>query len=117
MEFKFNYDYEHDILSIYKFPVDVEESVEISENIVIDIDKNEKVVGIEIFDAGEFFNTFNEDIDKRFLKYLDRASFELKEFRNQWFIIAILVSNGKAIKQSLPPLRKSEYLSPLINGT
>lgn len=116
MEFKFDYDYEHDILSIYKFPVSVEESIEISENIVIDLDKNEKIVGIEIFDAGEFFGAFNDNINKEFLKNLEKASFEMKEFRNQWFIVAILVCRGKTIKQSLPPLRKSEYVSPLISN-
>jgi len=114
MSFKFHYDSEYDVLAIRNVEKKVEESVEISGDIILDIDSEEKVVGVEIFDASEIFFSFNKEIDKNFLENLDNASLEYKEFRNMWFIMVILNSNQKQIKQPLPPLRKSEYISPLV---
>jgi len=114
MEFKFNYDYEDDVLSIYNYESPPKESVEVSEDIIIDLDKDDKVIGIEIFYASEFFNAFNKRIDKEFLKSLESASLEYKEFRNNWYIVVTLKSKDTIISQPMPPLRKSEYISPLI---
>ena len=114
MAFRFDYDNEYDILYIYNYPINVEESVEISENIVLDLNKNEEIAGIEIFDASEFFSAFNSKINKEFLKSLRNVSLEYKEFRNQLFILLLLNSEKEQISQILPPLRKSEYKSPLL---
>ncbi|MEK6932954.1 MAG: DUF2283 domain-containing protein [Nanoarchaeota archaeon] len=114
MKYEYDYDDENDILYIYNSIGDVEESVQISEDIVIDLDNKEKIRGIEIFYASEFFGAFNNEINKHFLKNLEEASLEYKEFRNQWFIIVILKSENKKIIQPMPPLRKSEYISPLM---
>ncbi len=115
MEFKFHYNPESDILSIYNYEQgSPEESVEISEYLVLDIDKNNKIIGIEIFDASEFFGALNKEVDKKLLENLEEVDIEYKEFRNNWFLTIVLKSKNKVIKQPMPLLRKSEYVSPLI---
>ncbi len=114
MAYKFHYDSEYDILYIYNAEKKVKESVEFSEDIILDLDNEGKVIGAEIFYAKEFFNAFNKEINEEFLEKLEEASLEPKEFRNMWFIVLLLKSGSKQISQPLPPLRKSEYISPLI---
>jgi len=114
MAYKFHYDAEHDILYIRNAEKKVKESVEFSKDIILDLDEDGNVIGAEIFYAKEFFNTFNKEITEEFLKDLEEASLEPKEFRNMWFIVLLLKSGSKEISQPLPPLSKSEYISPLI---
>ena len=114
MSYKFHYDEDNDILAIYKSDRKVEESVEVSENVIIDLDKDEQINGIEIMDASEFLGVFNPEIDKKFLSGIEDAGIEYKSFRNQWIILISLKSKGKQFVQPMPPLRKSEYKSPLI---
>lgn len=114
-EYRFNYDSEDDVLYIQNAVKDVEESVEFSEDIIIDLDKQGRVIGVEIFYACEFFSLFNKEINKEFLENLQDASLEYKEYRNMWFIVLLLKSQNKQIAQPLPPLRKSEYISPLAS--
>lgn len=92
----------------------VEESVEFSEDIVLDLDKDGKVIGVELFYASELFNLFNKEINKEFLINLSDAGLEYKDYRNVWYVLLILKSRNKVISQALPPLRKSEYTSPLL---
>jgi len=114
MVYRYHYDEEFDILAIYNSERNVEESVEVSENIVLDLSKDGRVNGIEIMDASEFFGAFNSEINKKFLSDLEFAGIEYKSFRNQWIILVVLKSKGKQFIQPMPPLRKSEYVSPLI---
>ena len=114
MGFKFNYDREYDVLYISNAEQEVEESIEVSEDIVLDLNKEDNVIGIEIFYASEFFGAFNNQVNKEFLKSLEEARLEYKEFRNQWFIVVILKNKNATIYQPMPPLRRSEYTSPLI---
>lgn len=113
-EFRFNYDSRSDVLYIQNIIKKVEESVEFSEDIVLDLDKNGVVIGVEIFYASEFFGLFNKEIDKEFLENLKDVFIQYKDFRNMWFIILVLQSKNKQIYQPLPPLRKSEYVSPFV---
>lgn len=114
MAFKFHYDPEYDVLYIRNADKKVEESVEFSEDIILDLDSKGNVIGIEIFYISELFNAFNKELNKEFLMKLEDAGLEYKEFRNMWFIVLLLKSGTKQILQPLPPLRKSEYTSPLI---
>ena len=114
MDYKFLYDDENDILSIYSSPRKVKESLEISENIVLDLDKDDLINGIEILDASEFFGSFNHEINKRLLSELDSARIEYKSFRSQWILLVVLNSKGKQYSQPMPPLRKTEFVSPLL---
>ena len=113
-EYHFDYDVEDDVLYIRNALSEVEESVEFSEDIVLDLDKRENVIGIEIFYASELLSAFNKELNRSFLEKLDKVSLEFKDFRNMWFIVLALKSGKKVIHQPMPPLRKSEYASPLI---
>lgn len=113
MEYKFHYDKEHDVLYIRNALKRVEESIEFSEDIVLDLDSDGKVIGVELFYASEFFNLLNKSIDKDFLISLQNASLDYKDFRNMHFVALVLKSQDKEIIQLLPPLRKNEYSSPL----
>ena len=113
-EYKFDYSVEDDVLYIQNAVKEVEESVEFSKDIVLDLDKEGRVIGVEIFYASEFLGLFNNEINKEFLDSLKEAYIEYKDFRNIWFIILRLESKDRKISQPLPPLQKSEYISPLI---
>lgn len=115
-QYKFHYSFEDDVLYIQNAVKEVEESVEFSEDIVLDLDKRGNVIGVEIFYASEFLGLFNKDIDKEFLRNLNNAHIEYRDFRNMWFIVLILKSKNKQISQPLPPLKKSEYVSPLMRA-
>lgn len=114
MEYEHDYDDENDILVIHESNENVKESLEVSEGIVLDLDKDDRVVGIEIMDASEFFGSFNPEISKQFLSELDFAKIEYKSFRNQWILLVILQSKGKQFSQLMPPLRKTEFASPIL---
>lgn len=113
-EYRFHYDAVSDVLYIQNTVKKVEESVEFSEDIVLDLDKRGVVIGVEIFYASEFLNLFNKEIDKEFLENLKDAYIEYRDFRNMWFIVLMLQSKNKLISQPLPPLKKSEYVSPFV---
>lgn len=109
-----HYDLEDDIFTIYDSEYKPSETIEFSEFLNIDIDKNKSVVGLEIFYASEFFSALNEVITKTLLKSINKVSIECKNYRNNWFIVLVFEKDGEKIKVQLPPLRKSEYASPLI---
>lgn len=111
-----NYDIEDDVLYIQNAEKEVDESVEFSKDIILDLDKNGNVIGVEIFYASEFLGLFNKEIDKDFLQSLKSGYIEYKDFRNIWFIVLVLESKDKKISQALPPLQKSEYVSPLVSS-
>lgn len=115
MKFEFEYSSRSDVLSIYNYSISKpSETVQFSEYLNIDIDKDNKIIGLEIFDASEFFGTFNEEVDKEFLENLKEVEMEQKEIRNNWFLVIVFKSENKVVKQIMPPLRKSEYVSPLL---
>ncbi len=114
MKVKFYYDKEDDVLSIYS-ENPPKETIEFSEFLNIDIDKDKRVVGLEIFEASKFFGIRNNLINSLFLQNLKEISIEYNELRNTWFIDVIFTDkNNNIIKTPMPPLRKSEYKSPLI---
>jgi len=115
MKFNFVYDEENDVLSIFNFEFKPNESVEISENIILDINKEGFVVGLQILDASEFFYNFDNRMDKKYLMNLENVELKDKEYRNNCFIILLMKSKGfEVIQPPMPLLRKSEYKSPLL---
>lgn len=114
MAIKINYDEEDDIFTIYDDTRRPSETIEFSEFLNIDIDKNRDIVGFEIFYASEFFSALNNLVTKSLLNSVDKVSIEYKNYRNNWLIVLMLEGNKNKIKVQLPPLRKSEYTSPLI---
>lgn len=114
MAIKTHYDDEDDVFTIYDSEQKPFETIEFSEFLNIDIDKNKNIVGLEIFYASEFFSALNKIIGKAFLESVNQVSIECKNYRNNWFMVIVFNYNGQEVRVQLPPLRKSEYTSPLI---
>lgn len=114
IEFKFEYDEVSDVLSIFDYNKPISESIEFSEFLNIDLGKNGEIAGLEIFDVSKFLSIFNKGISKQFLKDLNKIELVQADYRNNIFIAIVLYSSGKQIYQQLPPLRKRDYVSPLV---
>jgi hypothetical protein len=81
----------------------------------IDINKNKGVVGLEFFYASEFFTLINDVVTKTFLENISNVKLNCRNYRNVYWVISLIFDyRGEEIKVQLPPLRKSEYTSPLI---
>ena len=114
MAIKIHYNEEDDVFTIYDDKHKPSETVEFSEFLNVDIDKNKAIVGLEVFYASEFFSALNKIIAKSLLESIRKVSIECNNYRNNWFMVLIFETNGERIRIQLPPLRKSEYTSPLI---
>ena len=114
MVIKIHYSEEDDIFTIYNNEHKPSETIEFSEFLNIDIDKGKGVVGLEVFYASEFFSALNKIMTKTLLESANNVSIECSNYRNNWFMVLVFEDNGKKIRVQLPPLRKSEYTSPLI---
>lgn len=115
MAIKIHYSEEDDIFTIYDSEHEPSETIEFSEFLNLDIDKNKSLVGIEVFHANEFFSALNKAVTKTLLESVDSVSIECKNYRNNyWFIVLIFEKDGEKLRIQMPPLRKSEYTSPLI---
>ncbi len=114
MAMKIHYNEEDDIFTIYNNEHKPSETIEFSEFLNIDINKDRSVVGLEVFYASEFFSTLNNVITKQFLESIDDVLIECKNYRNNWFIALVFEKDGEKIRVQMPLLRKTEYASPLI---
>src|SRR3989344_1475385 len=115
MALKYEYDDEDDIFTIYDNENRPSETIEFSEFLNIDINKNKDIVGLEFFYASEFFSIINDRVNKTFLEHIDNVRVDCRNYRNTYWIISLIFDyQGQKIKVQLPPLRKSEYVSPLI---
>ncbi|MFH1151873.1 MAG: DUF2283 domain-containing protein [Nanoarchaeota archaeon] len=114
MAIKMHYNEQDDVFTIYDGEHRPSETVEFSEFLNIDINKDKGIVGFEVFYASEFFSALNNTITKNLLNSLDKVSVECKNYRNNWFIVLVFEKDGEKIRVQLPPLRKTEYTSPLI---
>ncbi|MBS3172442.1 DUF2283 domain-containing protein [Candidatus Woesearchaeota archaeon] len=109
-----NYDDKEDVLHIYHKKAKVKESIEVSEDIIFDVDKNEKIVGIEIFYASELFQALNKEINKEILGILKEIKVSIDRYRDYIIILVGFEVKGKMIKEKLPMISMKEYESPLL---
>lgn len=114
MATKIHYSEQDDVFTIYDDECKPIETIEFSEFLNVDINKNKGIVGLEIFYASEFFSALNNLITRSLLKSINNVSIKCKNYRNNWFIVLVFNDDGKEIRAQLPPLRKTEYSSPLI---
>ncbi len=114
MAIKVHYDKEDDIFTVYDNEHKPSETIEFSEFLNLDINKDKSIVGIEVFYASEFFSAINKLITKNILESVKNISIECNNYRNNWFINLVFDDNGSKIKAQMPPLRNSDYTSPLI---
>ena len=72
-----DYDYKHDILFFKTKEREYAKSIELLDNLVVDVDKEGFLTGIQIFDASEFL-----DIDKKSLLQIPNWQFTLNVHEN-----------------------------------
>jgi uncharacterized protein YuzE len=113
-KFKASYDQEGDVLTIYRTAEKVKESIEVAEDLVIDVDKNMQLINLELIDAYKFLHTLNNKISREMLRGINEAELDVKNYRNYLFITLIFKHNNKIIKEKLPAFASSDFKSPLI---
>jgi len=89
-KFKASYDEDGDVLTIYKEGSIVKESIEVADDLVIDIDKDKKLVNLELLDAYKFLHTLNEKISRDVLVEMEEAELEVKNYRNYGLSLSFL---------------------------
>ena len=109
-----SYDEEGDVLTIYNPQKQVKESIEVTEDLVIDIDKNNQLVNLELIDAYKFLNTLNKKISKSMLESISEVELEFKNYRNYWIITMSFKHNNQIISEKLPAFASTDFKSPLI---
>lgn len=113
-KFKASYDKEGDILTIYRSGEKVKESIEVSEDLIIDINKEKKLINLELIDAYKFLHTLNSKISKNMLLGIDQAELEVKNYRNYWVITLVFKYKDMIVKEKLPAFASADFKSPLI---
>ncbi|HPD82066.1 MAG TPA: DUF2283 domain-containing protein [Candidatus Pacearchaeota archaeon] len=114
MAIKIHYDRQDDIFTIYNSEYKPSETIEFSEFLNLDINKDKNIVGMEIFYASEFFSLLNDLITKNILESVKDVSIECNNYRNNWLINLVFDNGGSKIKVQMPPFKNSDYTSPLI---
>jgi len=113
-KFKACYDEEGDVLTIYREGFKVKESIEVSEDLIIDVDKEMQLVNLELIDAYKFLHTLNEKISLEMLLGLQEVELEAKTYRNYWVITLMFKYKEQIIIEKLPAFASLDFKSPLI---
>tara|TARA_Y100000310_G_scaffold238101_1_gene241451 strand:+ start:381 stop:749 length:369 start_codon:yes stop_codon:yes gene_type:complete len=113
-KFKVSYDEEGDVLTIYREDASVSESVEVTEELVIDLDKDRRIANVELLDAYKFLHTLNENINKKMLSSLQEAELQFTNYRNYWIISLVFEYGDQKIVEKLPAFAQADFQSPLV---
>ena len=113
-EMRADYDADQDVLYIHAEDAIVKESIEVQEDVVIDVDKHGALAGIEIFDAHQLLHTLNGAITKEALKGLDLVGVKAINYRNYVIVTLLLHIGGAIIEEKLPAFSLTKYDSPLV---
>ena len=113
-KYKASYDEEGDVLTIYREGAMVSESVEVADDLILDLDKDRKIVNIELLDAYKFLHTLNEDISKEMLVEIEEIELRFTNYRNYWIISLIFEYDNQKIEEKLPAFSAVDFQSPLI---
>lgn len=90
---KVRYDSESDLLSVYKPDSKIKREVDVGD-MVIQFNRENKVVGFEMLNASDFLILQDESIDKReFLKSIKSADMSIQYTENAIQIVAWIQSN------------------------
>ena len=113
-KFQIEYDSAEDVLLIYSQGRKVKESIEVTEDLVVDLDQDNNISAIELFDAYQFLHALNSKISKEMLSEAQEVELKLARYRNYWIVTIFLKCNGQIIEEKLPAFSTLEYESPLL---
>lgn len=102
---KFTYDKEYDMFYIYRLSTDKKSKDNIGdENIVIDLDENNEIIGVELIDATQVLQKHSgksyEEI-KDMLGNLTKCTLDLEFKDDKIYIKIIFVSNSNQLSSTL----------------
>ena len=112
--FAVEYDQDEDILSVYDEKGKTKESLEVAEDLIIDVDNQGDLVGIELFDASKFLSALNKSITPKMLSEIEEASLQVVRYRNYVIITLAFQYQGQTIEEKLPAFSTAKYESPLL---
>lgn len=113
-KYKATYDEDGDTLTVYQDARKVKESIEVSDDLIIDVDSYKNIIGFELLDAYKFLHTLNEKISKNMLCDIRDVELNFKNYRNYLVIILTLKHNNELIEEKLPAFVNQQFKSPLI---
>ncbi|GEM_PF-5330055 len=113
-KFRMSYDEQGDVLTIYRPNANVSESVEVSQELILDLDPEKRIVNLELLDAYKFLHTLNGSISKEMLSHVQEMELKFKNFRNYWIISLVFEYKNQKIEEKLPVFVGEEFKSPLI---
>ncbi len=116
-KFEASYDPEGDVLTLFRPEAHVKESIEVTEDMVIDLDREKRIVNLELIDAFKFLNTLNKKISKKVLSSVHNVHLDLTNYRNYWIITLVFEHDNEIIEERLPAFSTSAFESPLIAST
>lgn len=112
-KFKFDYDEEEDLLYIYNENKKSKGSIEFGD-LIVDLDKNQNVVGLEIFDASKYLSYLtNKRITKKQLKKIETASLFFSVEKGFILIKFVLPLNKERIPVPIM-IQNMHYRSPSL---
>ncbi len=98
---KVDYDRENDILYVYSGE-SVKDSLEI-DNFVLDFSSENKIVGVEIFDASDILSGLSlMKISKRMLSEIEDATISFKQSKDLFFVVLGLMLGVELEKREIP---------------
>lgn len=112
-KFNASYDMEGDTLTFYRDDA-VQESVEVTDELIIDLDKHKNIVNVELLNAYQFLHTLNEIISKEMLADLKEVEINVKRYRNYWILLLSFEYHNQRIEEKLPAFAAADFKSPLI---
>lgn len=113
-KFKIDYDSSEDVFYIYSQKSKTKESIEVDEDIILDIDKDNNLAGVEIMYASRFLNKLNSKITKKGLAEAKNIGVEVKKYRSLVIITLSFRINNEVIREKLPAFSAARYESPLV---
>lgn len=112
-KFKLDYDEEEDLLYLYDERKKASGSVEFGD-LIIDLEKGGRVVGMEIFGASEYLSELtNKKITKQDIKKIQSAAFTFTA-RNGTMIIRIILPIKKEEVPATIAIQDINYTSPAM---
>ncbi|MDD5163357.1 MAG: DUF2283 domain-containing protein [Candidatus ainarchaeum sp.] len=112
-KFKLDYDFEEDLLFLYDENKKSKGSIEFGE-LVVDLEKNGKIVALEIFDASKYFTDLTDrKITRQMLSKIENASFSCIEKKGTVFVKIILPIEKEQVPATIA-IQNIAYKSPIM---
>jgi uncharacterized protein YuzE len=110
------YDADEDLLYL-RSRRKVHESIEVLEDVILDVDKDGNLAGLEISDASALLKLLGGKVSKRMLADLQKIDVKQKNYKNYVIITFSFSYKGRIVEQQLPPFSTVQFESPLLAAT